>query len=245
LLLFMKEHTESEEGSDGVFEALKTMFEEMQKELVKTDSLYFYGKLMNEILNFPKRLQISNKEFKEFSQENAEDKIETLLKDHIEFNFFGLRDSAKKIDNHYFNENYVKQASDKLNFEYSVCSLKTMFKILERFEVQSLICKDHELLITSEEGMISEKKLFNYLDKMNKQIKFTPKNLADYFIQSHLTRITQEVYDADSVVNNYEIENKICFSLFILKKIIKDYSFYFDKKPELERIFLSVKKYKE
>jgi hypothetical protein len=88
------------------------------------------------------------------------------------------------------------------------------------------------------------KKLFNYLEKMNKDIKFTPKNIVDYFIQSHVARITQELYNPE-IVNNYEIENHVCHSIFLLKKIIKDYSFYFEKKPELERIFLSVKKFKE
>jgi hypothetical protein len=245
LMLFVKENSEPEGISDGLFEAVKTMFEEVSKELVKIGPLFFYGKLMKDVLNFPKKLKIGQNNFKEFSQEDAEDKIENMLKDHIEVNFFGANDSSKKIDNHYFNENYIKQATDRLNFEYSVSALRTAFKLLERFEIQNLICKDPELLVTTEEGMISEKKLFNYLDKTNKEIKYSPKNLALYLIESHLTRITQEVYDAESVVNNYEIENQICFSLFLIRKIIKDYSFYFDKKPELERIFLEVKKFKE
>jgi hypothetical protein len=245
LLLFFKEHTESEGGSDSVFEALRTFFEDVHKELFKIEPLYFYGHLMQEILKFPKKLQENHKDFKDFSQEDALDKVEGFLKDHIELNFFQLRDPLKKIDNQYFNENYVKQATDKLNFDFSICSLKTMFKILERFEEQSLICKDPELLITSEEGMISEKKLYNYLDKSNKEIKFTPKNLVDYFIQSHLARISQYLYEVESTVNNYEIENNICLSLFLNKKIVKDYSFYFDKKPDLEKIFMATKKFKE
>lgn len=181
---------------------------------------------------------------KNFSLEDAEDQIEKLLKDHIESNFF-QKDPIKKIDDSYFNENYVKQVNDKISYMYSVCSLKVMFRILEKFEKQSLICKDPESLMTPQDGMICEKKLFCYLEKMNKEIKNQPKNLVDYMIQSHIATTVQKLYDTSSELNNYEIENSLCFSFFLIKKIIKDYSFYFDKKPELERIFESLKKYKE
>jgi hypothetical protein len=63
--------------------------------------------------------------------------------------------------------------------------------------------------------------------------------------QTHRKQKTmKDLDDNNNQVNNFEIENKICLSLFIIKKIIKDYSFYFNK-AELESIFMQFKKFKE
>ena len=88
---------------------------------------------MQSVLRFPKTMQQTNKNY---GLEDAEHQVEKLLKDHIESNFFQT-DPVKKIDDSYFNENFVKQVIDKINYNYSVCSLKTMFRILEKFEKQS------------------------------------------------------------------------------------------------------------
>lgn len=185
-------------------------------------------RVLDFIIKFPAKFSHNQKEIKEFTQEDAFD-IENYLKDHIEINFFQLKDS-KKIDDQYFNENYVKQSTEKPFFDYSVCAFTTMLKFLKKLEIQSLISKDTDLLMNQDEGIISEKKLNCYLEKMNKQISFHPKNLIDYFIQSHIQRISQELYNTEMLVaNNYEIENNLCFSLFMVKKIIKDFSFYFEK----------------
>ena len=158
-------------------------------------------------------------------------------------NFFQTRSSIK-IDDQYFNDNYVKQTTERPFFEYSLSSLDTMFKILKKIEVQNLACKEVEFFLENA-GIISEKRKNLYKEKNNKQINASSKNIIDYFIQSHLQNITKELYNNESTLNNYEIENKICLSLFLIKKILKDFTFSYDKKPELEKIFLEVKKYKE
>jgi hypothetical protein len=196
--------------------------------------------LIDIILKFPSRFQHYHKEF---TQEDSIE-IENLLKDHIEANFFQTRSSVK-IDDQYFNENYVKQTTERPFFDYSLCSLDTLFKILQKLEVQNLACKDIDTFLFEDAGIISEKRKNLYLEKNNRHFSTSSKNIVDYFIQSHLQNITKELYNNESTLNNYEIENKICLSLFLIKKIIKDFSFCFDKKPELEKIFIDVKKYKE
>jgi hypothetical protein len=110
---------------------------------------------------------------------------------------------------------------------------------MKKLELQA--CKDSEAFLLEDVGIISEKRRNLFL----KQSTSLSKNIIDYFIQSHLQNITKELYNNESTLNNYEIENKICLSLFLIKKVIKDYSFCFDKKPELEKIIVDLKKYKE
>jgi hypothetical protein len=191
-------------------------------------------------LKFPYRFQHYHKEF---TQEDSVE-IESLLKDHIEINFFQTRSSIK-IDDQYFNENFIKQTTERSFFDYSICSLYTMFKVLKKIEVQNLACKDVDNFLFEDAGVISEKRKNLYFEKNNRHFNTNPKNIVDYFVQSHLQNITKELYNNESTLNNYEIENKICLSLFIIKKIIKDFSFSYDKKPELEKIFIDLKKYKE
>jgi hypothetical protein len=197
---------------------------------------------MDQILKFPGKFQGNDKIITE--EESFE--IEFFLKDHIELNLFQTR-SSMKIDDHYFNENLVKHTTEKHNYEYSILCLRNLFKIMKRLELQNISCKH---LDSGDEskflGIVSEKRKKMFMNKHNKGFNSPPyRNIVDYFIQSHLQNITRELYNNESNLNNYEIENKICLSLFMLKKLIKDYSFYFEKKPELERIFLELKKFKD
>jgi hypothetical protein len=164
-----------------------------------------------------------------------------MLSNHIEKNLFESNPKSK-IDEDYFNENYVKLSSEKQNFEYSITCIFTLFKIMDKLESLNLKIKLLEQIDSF--GIISEK-IKKKLEKKNTDDNKQAKNIIDYFIKSHLQNITKELYNESSTFNNYEIENKICLSLFLIRKIIKDYSFYFDKKPELERIYLELKKFKE
>lgn len=204
---------------------------------------------MDEIL----KLSRTQQKEQEMSQELFIDKVEIYLKDHLELNFFQMRIDSKKLDDQYFNENVTRQFTEKTNFDYSIGSLGTFFNFLAKFEKQSLDCRDVEYFnnfsnIEKKEAIFTEKKFFNYCQStqnVKNKLMAQPKNLVDYLIASHITKITQEIYNAESTVNNYEVENKLSLSLFILKKTIKDYSFYFEKKPELERVFMALKKFKE
>jgi len=109
-----------------------------------------------------------------------------------------------------------------------------MFQILEQLENQCLNTVEVERENSVKlKGLIPEKKF-----------KKDPQNLIDYFISSHIQNICKELYDPNVQINNYEVENKMCFSLFLIKKIVKDYSFYFNK-VELESLYLSLKKFKK
>jgi hypothetical protein len=118
-----------------------------------------------------------------------------------------------------------------------------MFKILKLLEIQNISFNDPDQF--KGDGIISEK-MANFISKNlnNKNNSSTPSNIVEYFINSHLLNVTKDLYDSNTQINNYEIENKICLSLFIIKKIIKDYSFYFNK-MELENLFMQLKKFKE
>ena len=62
-----------------------------------------------------------------------------------------------------------------------------------------------------------------------------------------MERLSLRLYEKEQAdkVNCYEVDNVVSFYLFLIYKIIKDYSYYFDKKPDLEKIYLAVKKYKK
>jgi len=113
-------------------------------------------------------------------------------------------------------------------------SLTTMFNILEELENKCLATLENE------REYVVKPKIINPEKKYNKG----PQNLIDYFISSHIQTISKELYDPNAQINNNEVESKLCFSLFLMKKIIKDYSFYFNK-IELETIYLALKKFKK
>lgn len=190
-------------------------------------------------MNFSKNF---NSNYIEFTPEHYL-KIEILIKEHFENNFFNQKHSKNKIDDTYFNDAYVKTISETYNYDYNVCCMSTMFKILKLLEIQNISFNDPDQF--KGDGVISEK-MANFISKNtnNKNNSSTPSNIVEYFINSHLLNITKDLYDSNTQINNYEIENKICLSLFIIKKIIKDYSFYFNK-MELENLFMQLKKFKE
>ena len=109
-----------------------------------------------------------------------------------------------------------------------------MFNILEQLELQCLatveIDRENSVRL---KGFIPEKKF-----------KKDHQNLIDYFISGHIQNLCKELYDPNVQINNFEVENKMCFSLFLIKKIVKDYTFYFNK-VELETLYLSLKKFKK
>ena len=158
-----------------------------------------------------------------------------MIIEHFKKNFFdNSKDNKNKIDHCFFNDTYAKTISEIYSYDYSICSLSIMFKILKMLEIQNLNLNDQDEVKCH--GFISEKNL------KNKDTK--PMNIIEVFINGNLQAIMTDLYDNKNQANNYELENKICLSLFIIKKIIKDYSFYFDK-YELEKILKKLKKFKE
>ena len=243
ILNYFKEQSENNEASiDNIFSSVKDFLRESSKQTVHSDVLKFYDLLIKAIVESPNKYQSSSNQ--DFNPDYAI-KIEELLKDHLEVNLFRLnkQNNESKKDDYYFNENFIKK-DDKINYDYSICSLSTLFIIMKNLEIQNLACNDSDVLFLYE-GIITEKKYAVYCKTVKKQ-HYNHRNFVDYFITENLNAITQELFaDKEKLsYNNYEIENKIVFSLWVIKKLIKDYSFYFSK-TELESIFLQVKRYKD
>jgi len=165
------------------------------------------------------------------------DCIEILIAKHFENNFF-LSSETKKVEDLILHENYIKDFNDerRFNFNYSVYCLFSIFKLLDSFQ-------DYKL-----------KEIYDPLNSINinqsdtnkpiltKIFKEKKNDIVIYFIKSHINNIIEDVNN--STVINVEAEQKLCFSLFIIKKIIKDFSFYFSLN-DLDDIFKRLKHLKE
>ena len=243
ILTFFKE--EPNETNEDIKKKMKTFMEELLKH-TKSDNMLIYSKISDSILNFNKHHQQNP----DYGIESCI-KIEKLIQEHIDMNFFNIK-HTKKYDNDIFNENYVISVTEKHDFNYSINSLFTLLGIMKTLEVHNLICYDSDAQqissnINSEYAMITEKRLQNYERTVKKNNLSYNKlaNIVELFIQEgHVKKLLNQLYSTDANINNYEIESKLCLSVFIIKKLIQDYSFYFSKQ-ELENIFLQVKKFKD
>lgn len=197
-------------------------------------------------------------------------KIEKMLCDHIDNTFFNntyhyniKKDKINNDNELTINEYFTKFQLDKndCNYNYSFSSLDIVFCVIKKLEKINLILNDKENenhLSDDYSGLISEKKKY-LINKYNKtynnnsnnlsnmfDLNNKPKNIVEYFItEGHLANLLKELYNEENPsYYTFEIENKICLSLFIIKKIIVDFSFYFNK-YELECLLVSLKKFKD
>lgn len=247
ILNYIKEVTENTEISEETGKRVKVFLDEIFKQ-TKNDRqqqgkqypLSIYSKIVTSILTFPKQHQQNN----DYGLENCV-KIEKLLQEHIDVNFFSLRTEGKKIDNDFFNEQYVKCVNERTDHNYSVTSFFTLLGIMKKLEQHNVQVNDNEIF--QEDGLMTEKKLQIFERQLKKTTFSFNKivNVVEYFIQNgHVKKLLNQLYSPESIYNNYEIEQKLCLSLFLIKKLIQDYSFYFSKQ-ELENILIEVKKFKD
>jgi len=238
IINYIKEINENQDNYEEQGKKVKSFLEDLIKH-TKNDYLVIYSKIIELILNFPKQ----HTQNLDYGIENVV-KIEKLLQEHIDSNFFYLKNS-KKVDTEVFNEQYVKSFSERHDFNYSITSIFTLFEIMKKLETHNVQVNDNETF--TEDGLMTEKKLQIFERQVKKQnISYSKLgNLAEYLInEGNIKKLLNLMYSAESSHNNFEIEQKLCLSVFLLKKIIKDYSFYFSKQ-ELENIFIQVKKFKD
>ena len=202
------------------------------EELFPEDSpLFFFSGISKEILRLIKEEDLSMLRISKYIL-----KIEFLLAWHFENNFFPksiLEHLDSYNDNIYLNKGLT-------NYIYSVNSLDTIEKFMEVFEKQTLCTRidgDIELI---NDLFCSEKIYYFYCDKTNRQ-KLICGNYIKYLIQQLNTKIDRF---KNNKVNSYEIENYIMMNLYLINKIIQNYSFYLYKEPELTEVFSLLETFK-
>ena len=164
-------------------------------------------------------------------------KIEYLLSQHFENNFYGYQ-IEHHMNNNFFNSMYLQK--EITNFNYSIESLNSIFKFLKIFEKQSLSTKIENEFPLINNYFCSEKIYYFYCDKLGREKR--PSGNIIHYLLSQLFSKFDLINNAK--VNNPQLENYLLLNLFIIDKIITDYSFYLTKKPELTDIFDKIKELK-
>jgi hypothetical protein len=179
-----------------------------------------------------------------------------MITKHFENNFFPTYDS-KKIDDYILLEDYVKknEVTFRISENYSIYSIEALFIFLYSFQIK-LINKKFPYEKNEEEFYYEKQgkeNLYNINININ-NINFICENFIGRFfnekkndvllnlINQHMKIMVDDIMQM-SVINP-EAELNICQSLFYLKIIIKEYSFYFTRK-ELENIFNKIKGLRE
>jgi len=194
--------------------------------------LYFYNQISKELL------KIFSKE--DISKINIEDfilKIEFLLAWHFESNFYP-RTSIFEIIEFVNDNNYLTNGIT--NYFYSVESIYTIEKFIKIFEKQSLCTRIKDGIDLINNIFCSEKVYYFFCDKNNKRLSNCG-NLVKYLLKQLITKINK---NKNQKINSIEIENYIMINLFLIDKIIQNYSFYFYKEPEFAEIFESLEIFK-
>lgn len=189
------------------------------------------------------------------NENNIHEKIENLIAKHYENNFFGSSDT-KRIDDYILHENYIKTYNDekRFAFNYSFFSLLALLKHIEFFEdfiIKEYYDKENSLTTFNNTDKNNDAADYNCSNSKIMTFKFQEpikifkgkkNDIVLTLINNHINSII-DVINLSSIVNT-EVEQKLCFSLFIIKKIVKDYSFYFTGK-DLNFIFNKMKHLKE
>ena len=203
----------------------------LQKDFVEEGPLYIFNEISKEIMKLLKE-DFSQIRFDKFIL-----KMEFFLAWHFENNFYE-KQIDQKMNLNFYDNMYLQK--ERTNFNYSVECLNTMFKFLKVFEKQSLTTRIENDFENNCDLFCTEKIYYFYCDKLNKE-KSPSGNIVEYLIRQLLKKLETL---KNAKVNNVQIENYILRNLFVINKIIQDYSFYFTKKPELETIFTSLKNLK-
>ena len=194
--------------------------------------LFFFAELSKEFIRLLKNEDLSMVKFDDYIL-----RIEFLLAWHFENNFF-----PKSIFENFecmYNDNIYLQKGIT-NYIYSVNSIDTIEKFLKVFEKQSMLTRIEGGLELVNDLYCSEKIYYFYCDKSGKK-KLTCGNFVKYLIQQLNAKIDRF---KNNKVNSYEIENYIMMNLYMVNKVITNYTFYLYKEPELVEIFNLFEKFK-
>ena len=193
--------------------------------------LYFFNQISKELIKLFNIKDPSNIQF-----EDCILKIEFLLAWHFENNFYPRTSIFEIIES--LNDNmYLYKGIT--NYIYSIEAINTIEHFLKVFEKQSLCTRIEGDLNLVTNLFISEKVFYFYCDKVNKK-KLICGNMVKYLLQQLNTKIGK----AKHKVLSMEMENYMMMNLYLINKILQNYTFYFHKDPELIEIFNSLEVFK-
>jgi transcriptional regulator NrdR family protein len=194
--------------------------------------LYFFNQISKELIRLFKAKDLSKIQFDDYIL-----KLEFLLAWHFESNFYPRVSILEIIES--LNDN-LYLSNGITNFIYSIESINTIEHFLEAFERQSLCTRIDGDLDLINNLFCCEKVYYFYCDKMNKK-KIMNGNMIKYLLQQLNTKISK---NKNSKINSLDIENYIMINLYLIDKILQNYTFYLYKDPELVEIFDSLEKFK-
>ena len=194
--------------------------------------LFFFAELAKEFMRLLKNEDLSLIKFDDYIL-----KIEFLLAWHFENNFYP-KSIFENFESMYNDNIYLQKGLT--NYIYSINSIDTIEKFIRIFEKQNLLTRVEGGLELVSDLYCSEKIYYFYCDKSGKN-KLVCGNFLKYLIQQLNTKVDRF---KNNKVNSFEIENYIMMNLYMINKIITNYSFYLYKEPELVEIFNLIEKYK-
>ena len=195
----------------------------------KESPLYFYNQISKEIIRIFNLENLSNIQYDDFIL-----KIEFLLAWHFENNFYPRRaifELFESLNDHIYLNNGVT------NYVYSIESINTIEHFLKIFEKQTLCTRINGDLQLIDHLFCNEKVYYFYCDTYNKK-KLLCGNMIKYLLEQLNVKISKTKYN--NKINSADIENYIMMNLYLIDKIIQQYSFYLYKDPELTEIFNSL-----
>ena len=194
--------------------------------------LYLYSQLSKELIRLFKLKDLTKVQFDDYIL-----KLEFLLAWHFESNFYPRTSIFTIIES--LNDN-IYLSNGITNYIYSVECINTIEHFLKVFEKQTICTRIEGDLELVNNLFCSEKVYYFYCDKMNKK-KIMSGNLIKYLLQQLDTKINK---NKNSKINSLDIENYMMMNLYLVDKIIHNYTFYLYKDPELVELFNSLEKYK-
>ena len=221
--------------NEGALNKFKERLKICQELFKEEGPLYFFYEISTEILKL-----LNEEDLIELKFDKNILKFEFLLAWHFENNFFE-KQIDQKMNSNFFDNMFLQKG--RTNYNYSIESLNTIFQFLKIFEKQSLTTKiknenDNEYDIASNHNLFfSEKIYYFYCDKFGREKNVSQVGNIPYYILINLIKKFDIL--KNSKVNNVQIDNYILVNIFVINKIIKDYSFYLHK-LDLEKIFYSV-----
>ena len=219
--------------SQSYFESILSQIE---SSFTQETPLFVFSKFVEEIRKLLKEPNLSSISFEKFIL-----KLEFLLAWHFENNFFNSKTESKPSSQQQQQQNTPPQP--KTNFFYSIESLNTLYKFLKVFEKQGLSTRINDFYYYNYDLFCIEKVFYFYCDQSNINKKQSG-NLIEYLLHQLNKKINIIQKQSSPKVLDIQIENYILINLFIIHKIISEYSFYLSKNPELESIFTSLKSLK-
>ena len=219
---------ENLKGNKKELEKFKARLNLIIKSFPDEGPLYIFSEISKEIQ------RLLGEDFTQIKYDKFILKMEFFLAWHIENNFYE-KQIDQKMNLNFYDNMYLQK--ERTNFNYSIECLNTMYKFLKVFEKQSLTTRIENDFENNVDLFCTEKIYYFYCDKLNKD-KNQIGNIVEYLIRQLLKKLETL---KNAKVNNVQIENYILRNLFIINKIIQEYSFYFTKKPEFETIFGSLK----